>query len=78
MKSLPWVEKRIVNKTLIPFDFQRFMKDFKLTFEDLQESLDYSVSGTAKLLLRGTIKISKIKELETKYEKPLKKYWRIK
>jgi hypothetical protein len=69
-----WIKKHreFVGKKVFLIDFNKFLKDKKLTVEELSKIISYTFDGTMKMLERGTIKLStynKLKELHSDLDK---------
>jgi len=66
-----WIKdrKEFVGKKMIGFNFKAFMIAHNLTVEQLTTLLKYkTVDGTMKMLDRGTVKASKLADLESQFK----------
>lgn len=59
---------------MVPFDFERLMKDRNLTVREFATWLGYTEEGTVQMLKRGTIKPTKVQWLEIHYDIEVSKY----
>lgn len=65
-----WINehREFVGKKVYLIDFDKFLKDKKLTVEKLAQLIEYTFDGTIKMLGRGSIKISTFKKLKVHYQ----------
>jgi len=60
MKKKKWITKyqKEYGQKTIPIDFEKFMRHYELTVEELVVVLCYSKQGVVSMLSRGTVKRS--------------------